>query len=266
MFYNELDLLKYRLFILDEYVDYFIIVESNYTFSGDSKPLYYFENKELFKNYNKKIIHIIVDLPYKKPNINYNLKQQWENEYFNRNQIVQGINKLDLLDEDVIITSDLDEIINPNILINLKNNKLEFDKNRLNRLALDMYYYNLNTLLGKSSWHGIKLLTFETYKKINLSFQDMRTYEFTHNVPIIPDGGWHLSYFGDVEFIKNKLKHFAHQEFNNAKYVNNEFIIEHIKNKKNLFDENARIIYIPISENTNLPPLYDIYLKKYYIE
>ena len=38
IFYNELDLLYYRLSILDEYVDYFILVESKYTFSGDIKP------------------------------------------------------------------------------------------------------------------------------------------------------------------------------------------------------------------------------------
>jgi hypothetical protein len=101
---------------------------------------------------------------------------------------------------------------------------------------------------------------------MRLTFQDMRTYEFTHNVPIIPNGGWHLSYFGDIEFIKNKIINFAHQEFNNSKYVNDEFIKDHIKNNKSLFDENATIEYIPTSNNNNLPPEYDKYLKKYYIE
>jgi len=33
-FYNEIDLLYYRLSILYEHVDYFIIVEANQTFSG----------------------------------------------------------------------------------------------------------------------------------------------------------------------------------------------------------------------------------------
>ena len=32
IFYNELDLLNYRLSILNDYVDYFIIVESKYTY------------------------------------------------------------------------------------------------------------------------------------------------------------------------------------------------------------------------------------------
>ena len=34
IFYNEIDMLLYRLEILNEYVDYFILVESKYTFSG----------------------------------------------------------------------------------------------------------------------------------------------------------------------------------------------------------------------------------------
>jgi beta-1,4-mannosyl-glycoprotein beta-1,4-N-acetylglucosaminyltransferase len=245
IFYNELDLLTYRLSILNEYVDYFVLVESRYSFSGKIKELYYENNKNLFKEFNDKIIHIILDdIPYKFPNINYNDCQQWENEYFNRNQISLGIDKINLSDEDIIITSDLDEISNPNILIQLRNNTLNYDSNGLNRLALDMYYYNLNTLIGKNCWHGIKLLNFQTYKNMNLSFQDMRLYEHSHNVQIIPEGGWHLSYFGDVKFIKNKLQNFAHQEYNNNKYVNDEFIIDHIENKKYLFDESKIIEYI----------------------
>jgi beta-1,4-mannosyl-glycoprotein beta-1,4-N-acetylglucosaminyltransferase len=129
-----------------------------------------------------------------------------------------------------------------------------------------MYYYNLNTLIGRSSWHGIKLITFETYKKLGLTFQDMRTREFRHYVPIIPNGGWHLSYFGDVEFIKNKIRNFSHQEFNNSKYINDEFITSHIENKKNLFDENAKVEYVLTKDNNNLPPEFGKFLKKYYIE
>ena len=59
-FFNELDILDLRLNILDQYVDYFVLSESVLTFSGQSKPLYYEENKDLFKKFNHKIIHNIV--------------------------------------------------------------------------------------------------------------------------------------------------------------------------------------------------------------
>ena len=40
-FYNELDLLNYRLNILNEVVDYFIIVEATHTHIGNEKKLLY---------------------------------------------------------------------------------------------------------------------------------------------------------------------------------------------------------------------------------
>jgi beta-1,4-mannosyl-glycoprotein beta-1,4-N-acetylglucosaminyltransferase len=81
IFYNEIDLLTYRLNILNDIVDKFVIVESTYTFSGKEKKLYFNENKHLFEKFNEKIIHIIVDnIPFKYPNINYKNKEQWVNE------------------------------------------------------------------------------------------------------------------------------------------------------------------------------------------
>jgi beta-1,4-mannosyl-glycoprotein beta-1,4-N-acetylglucosaminyltransferase len=271
IFYNEIDLLYYRLSILDEYVDKFILVESTHTFTGDEKPLFYLENKAKFNKFNDKIIHIIVtDFPYKKPNINYESQQQWENEYYQRNCIKRGLDQLInenyLNDEDIILTSDVDEIPNPNILINAKNNTLNFDNTTLNRLALDMYYYNLYYRIGEgSNWHGVKLFTYNAYKKINLTFQQMRIWEWSNYVPIINDGGWHLSYFGDINFIIKKIVSYSHQEYNNENYLEKNQLIEKIKNGINLLN-NTSLVYIPIEDNTNLPYKYDVYLTPFYIK
>ena len=69
-FYNELEMLYYRLSLLNDYVDHFVLVESNQTFAGNTKRLFYNENKHLFEKYNHKIIHVTVDLPFIYPNIN----------------------------------------------------------------------------------------------------------------------------------------------------------------------------------------------------
>ena len=58
IFYNELDLLTYRLNLLNNIVDYFIIVESTHTFIGKEKICFFSENKHLFENFTNKIIHI----------------------------------------------------------------------------------------------------------------------------------------------------------------------------------------------------------------
>ena len=271
IFYNEIDLLYYRLSIMDKYVDKFILVESTHTFTGQKKPLFYLENKNNFDKFNDKILHIIVnDMPYKYPNINYNLNHQWENEYYQRNCIKKGIDTLInenyLNDEDIILTSDVDEIPNPNILINAKNNTLEYNRDKLNRLALDMYYYNLYYRIGEgSNWHGIKLFTFKAYKNINLTFQQMRIWEHSNNVPVVNNGGWHLSYFGDINFIINKIGSYSHQEYNNENYLDKNTLIYKIKNGINLLN-NTSLLYIPIEENKNLPYKYDIYLLKFYVQ
>ena len=50
-FFNELDLLELRLNYLDSVVDYFVIVESNISHSGEYKSLTYLENKERFSKF-----------------------------------------------------------------------------------------------------------------------------------------------------------------------------------------------------------------------
>jgi beta-1,4-mannosyl-glycoprotein beta-1,4-N-acetylglucosaminyltransferase len=272
IFYNELDLLFYRLSILDQYVDYFILVESTHTFTGIEKPLFYNENKERFHSFNDKIIHIVVDdFPYKLPNINLKLNNQWINEYHQRNCIKRGMDKIVHLlnDDDIIITSDVDEIPNPNILSGAINKTLAYNFETLNRLELDMYYYNLNYRVGEgNSWHGVKLITVYACKKLKLTFQQMRTLEWNHFVPIIKNGGWHLTYFGDIDYIINKINSFSHHEYNNEKYIDRKTLEMKIKNGINFLnmDDNAKLVFIPINENKNLPYKYDTYLSKYYIE
>ena len=262
IFYNEIELLKYRLSILNEFVDTVVLVESTHTFTGLEKPLYYEKNKELFAEFNHKIIHVVVsDFPYQSF---VNSGAQWNNESFQRNCIERGINKLNLNDDDIIVTSDLDEIINPDILKKALNSTLEYDRNGLNKCALDMYYYNLNTRTGKGNWHGVKLFTYNAYKRQNLSFQDMRNWEHSHHVNMIPNGGWHLSYFGNEQFIKNKILNFSHQELITPRVIDEYMIKSHINNSTDIYNRQVSYERISIKDNDNLPPKYDIYLKDYY--
>jgi len=129
IFYNELDLLTYRLNILDDIVDYFVIVESTHTFTGKEKQLYFNENKHKFERFNEKIIHIVVDdFPFRNPNGN----EVWANEYFQRNAISRGLERIHNLDmDDIIIIADLDEIPAPKILSDIKTSNLTVSVNIL---------------------------------------------------------------------------------------------------------------------------------------
>jgi beta-1,4-mannosyl-glycoprotein beta-1,4-N-acetylglucosaminyltransferase len=248
IFYNELDLLQYRLNVLNDVIDYFVIVESRHTFVGKEKPLYFNENKHLFEKYNNKIIHIIVDLPYKCTNVP---SEVWENEFFQRNAISQGIESLEskIIPKDIIIT-DVDEIPDPNILSQMKMIP-EID---IYSFAMDFYYYNLNTKFG-CFWTFPKILSYKKYleyKESNITCNDIRRM----NCNCIK-GGWHLSYFGDASFIKNKIENFSHQEYNTDEYTDLSKIEKRIENCKDLYDRDSNITHISIKDNTYLPPQYE---------
>jgi beta-1,4-mannosyl-glycoprotein beta-1,4-N-acetylglucosaminyltransferase len=248
IFYNELEILYYRLHLLGPLVDHFIIVESRFTFSGKPKSLYYDSYKNKFP-YQEKIIHIILDtLPSMSPNINK--KMVWKNEYYQRNAIDKGIQQLNLENNDVILVSDVDEIPNPTILQSIKNKDLII--NALYSLNQDMYYYNLTCKINQS-WTLPKIFDFNSYKNILKSTpQSCRNHQICRN---LNNGGWHLSYFGNVEFIQNKLNNFSHQEYNNEKINNQHNIQNAIDNNKDLLQRNnIRIQKIELNDNTNLPP------------
>jgi len=256
-FYNEIDLLIYRLNILYNIVDYFIIVEATHTHVGKEKKLYFEENKHLFNNFKDKIIHIIVDdFPFK-GDININNSEQWVNENFQRDCISRGLLQIqNFNDDDIIIITDLDEIPDPNTLNNIKNKNILVD---INSLELDVYYYNLNTIF-KYKWHLSKIICYKKYIELNISCNSIRGL----NAPRIQKGGWHLSYFGDSSFIQNKIKNFSHQEYNNDYYTNLSDIEYKIKNNKDLYNRNEPIEKIEIENNNYLPIEYDKYLTKFY--
>jgi beta-1,4-mannosyl-glycoprotein beta-1,4-N-acetylglucosaminyltransferase len=127
-----------RLNILNDVVDYFVLVEATHTHIGKEKPLFYQENKHLFEKFNDKIIHVVVDdFSYKYPNINIENEEQWINERYQRDCISRGLNKLSLQNNDVITITDLDEIPNPKLLKKIKNTEIKVD---INIIEMDLYH------------------------------------------------------------------------------------------------------------------------------
>ena len=255
-----MELLTYRLNLLYTIVDFFVIVESTHTHTGKEKPLFFNENKNVFANFKDKIIHIIVDdFPHKYPSINISNDDQWKNEGFQRNAISRGIDSIkNISDLDIITICDLDEIPDLATLNKIKSGNIVID---INSLQMDMYYYNLTTKY-KNKWVSSKIFSYRKYKELNMSCNQIRSL----NCSDLPNGGWHLSYFGDPSFIKNKIENFGHQEYNNNNYTDLAKIKDRIKNHTDLYDRtNEEFLKIEIKDNNYLPPNYDIYLSKHFI-
>ncbi len=141
-FFNELDILEIRLNELYDSVDYFVLVEASKTQSLIDKPFYFEQNKERYSKFLNKIIHVkIEDCPKN--------SHTWEMENFQRNSILLGLGKIkDLNDQDIIIISDLDEVVSSNSIASIKSQNLN-----VGAIALDffVYFFNLKT---NRTWIG----------------------------------------------------------------------------------------------------------------
>jgi beta-1,4-mannosyl-glycoprotein beta-1,4-N-acetylglucosaminyltransferase len=244
MFFNELDLLDIRLTMLYPYVDYFVISECDYTFSGVKKPFYFEENKGLFSKFLDKIIHVknldtnnidILNNVYENKQKNvydkiieyFNVaknsadtdygKPQWCKEFLHREYVSLGLANCD--DDDIIIFSDLDEIPKPEIIKHI--NGLDVKNNKY-CLYSDNHNYFINNL-ASINWMG-SIITNYGDLKIN-SLNNLR--KIRANNVMLENSGWHLSFMGGQERIKHKLESYGHQEFNN------DYIKSDIENKIN---------------------------------
>ena len=219
-FYNELDLLELRMNILGDTVDYFVINEATITFTGKKKPLYFAENKERFKKWEDKIIHHVLD------DNNETLEKYWKDVPYHRSMMEDDIYKLPLhyqracfhkdsaiyalldhaQDDDIILTSDADEIANPEAIKAIDE---WFDPSNHYVLKGPVYYYYLN-LLCEKEWMGTRVSTMKMLKtmsvdKLRQSHQDAWKVE---------DGSWHWSFFGDADTVRAKMDAYEHQENN----------------------------------------------------
>jgi beta-1,4-mannosyl-glycoprotein beta-1,4-N-acetylglucosaminyltransferase len=232
LFFNELDLLDIRLTMLYPHVDYFVISECDYTFSGKEKPFYFEDNKEKFAKFSDKIIHIKhyktnehndlsnfyggnKKIVFDKLIKNYNLikntpetdngKPHWCREYLQREYVGLGLSECN--DDDIIIFSDLDEMPRPEIITDIS--KLNFKDNKYFLYSAGLQYYINN--LSNTNWLGSVIASYGKIKDSSLN--NLRKHR--GNYTPIENGGWHLSFMGGVERIKMKLDSYGHQEYNN---------------------------------------------------
>ena len=258
IFFNELDLLEMRLNILNDVVDHFVITESPFTVSGNEKPLYYQENKDRFGKFNDKIVHYVTEEiptdfshlrektkfhaaykdpdPYGTPMID--LPVRYKRAIFNRNNSAFGIEKAGATDDDLIITSDADEIINPYVLEDLS----WFDPQYHYVTHCRAFYYKLN-LLYQDVWEGSRLCTWKHLKNTTVD-QHRHDHPKAHK---IEDGGWHFSFFGNAEDFKLKLASYEHTENNNEQVTSNA--AEKIEQGLDPLGRKNKLVTVPLDDS-----------------
>jgi beta-1,4-mannosyl-glycoprotein beta-1,4-N-acetylglucosaminyltransferase len=241
--------LDLRLNILDPYVDYFVIVESNFTHKGDKRELKF--NHEKFNKFKKKIIYLIYDEkpkeiePINDEDSEYELSRKFilnaaYRENGQRNFITRGLSNAE--DDDLILVSDVDEIPN------LENIDLKKINQRIILFKQNMFYYKFNLKLPNLEWYGTKGCKkkylkspqwLRNIKDKKYPFYRVDTY-FSEkkyiNLRFINNGGWHFSNIKTANEIRYKLKSYLHhREFDVNPMTANE-IENIIENKQAIYD------------------------------
>jgi beta-1,4-mannosyl-glycoprotein beta-1,4-N-acetylglucosaminyltransferase len=249
IFFNELDLLEIRLNVLNDVVDYFILVEASVTHQGTPKPFIFEENKDKFTKFLDKIIYIkVTNIPNSfttLPEINpINFEEQCFVNIFNDISKTSLFNRFDsnqmgfgrdffqkecvklgmknAQDNDILISSDIDEIPNPEYISRLEE---FFESDQLYTFNQTHYCYYLNMIHYShidntrhnreinTNWKGSRMGTWGLLK--NYSLNELRAQD---NNDII-DSGWHFSWMGGIDRVKNKLKSYSHQENNQTHII-----------------------------------------------
>jgi hypothetical protein len=250
IFFNELELLELRLHELAGVVDKFVLVEATRTFTNKPKPLFFQENQDRFREFKDKIIHVIVeDSP--------DITDAWAVEYFQRDCISRGLRHC--RPEDWILVSDVDEIpraatvkqvseehpLQTGFWVDKVGRSLlrlfsawKFSRGRVRRnhpfvfkLQQRNYRHFINCLTVAppllAEWYGTRMLCHRDFTTAQI---------IRHSgYKIIKNGGWHFTSMGGVERIQEKIRSFAHQEFNLPEFMNGDRLAEALALGKSLF-------------------------------
>ena len=253
-FNNELDVLEIRLNILNDYVDYFVIIEATETFSGYSKPLYYELNKNRFSKFSDKIIHyVITDTPENFNDMNCdqvilemasnspNVTREhlcWLKEFYQKESIKKAL--IGLNDDDICYISDLDEIWNYDLNISVGDNDII-------KPMINLCYINFINVMTSEKW------TIETnpftgpivtkYSNIkNECLNHLRTMSFMKDkYKYIENGGWHFNAIGGIE---KKIEDFKHPVYSysymrsreQGSFLNEEMLPLYLKENKDKYN------------------------------
>ena len=249
MYFDEEIVLDIRLNTLDEFVDYFVIVESKFTHKGGRRDLKF--NISKFEKFKDKIIYLIYDnqpeeieIIKSEDSANEKSKKYIFNAAYRengqRNHITKGL--VDAKEEDIILISDVDEI--PNL------SGINFSKinEKIVLFKQDMFYYKFNLYLPNLIWTGTKackkknLISPQWLRNIKdrkYSFFRIDTFfsktKFT-SIKIISDGGWHFSNIKTPKEIEFKLKSYLHHREFDENPLSVDQIDKIIKNKLAIYD------------------------------
>jgi len=255
---TELDWLEIRLHTLADYVDYFVILVSSTTSTGNAKPLYLKDHWDSVKDFHHKIIYRVVEDMVHSQRI-------WDHEDFFRDALFSSV--FPTLENtvaqarfgDVLVVSDMDEILRPETLLLLRYCHIPA---RLT-FRTHFYYYSFQWLHQGPQWSHPDATVFRgpaTVKPNDLR-QGLLEGRWTISAAIrrwwdrgtLWNAGWHCSScFDTVSETITKMNSFSHQGWNTAENRNRSTLVSRVQAGKDLFGR-ADQSYSRVEANADIP-------------
>lgn len=196
IFSNEVDMLEIRYRELFPYVHKFVILESNTTFTGIRKPLYFLENLQRFEFASSKIVY---------DSLPGDSSPRWHKDPFRfearqRSAADALLRRSGITPGDVVIMADTDEIPSPQTL-----QLLQWCDGMppLMHLELREYLYSFEFPVGFGSWRA----TAQVYRP-ETRYKHSRLTDL-----ILADAGWHCSFcFRRIEEFVFKMTAYSHAD------------------------------------------------------
>jgi beta-1,4-mannosyl-glycoprotein beta-1,4-N-acetylglucosaminyltransferase len=237
IFNHEVELLEIRFNILNDYVDKFIITEGDTTFSGNLKESHFLKNKDKFLKWQDKIVLNSITIP-------SNLENPWDREIYSRNSVMN----LDLFqNDDVLLTSDGDEIPNPEVIKYVE----DWISNGTHFTFQQNGYHGYLNNLYTDMWFGTRAASYEYMKNTTVdNIRESTEDESKITGSIITNGGWHFSYCGDEEHIKQKINSFCDRHYDVPEITN--FVFDNLKHGKDVLNR-SHIKYRKVKVDESFP-------------
>jgi beta-1,4-mannosyl-glycoprotein beta-1,4-N-acetylglucosaminyltransferase len=242
LFNGEIDLLLFRLHELQDITTHHVIVECAWSFTKRWLGLTLPQHLERLQPFLSKIHYLpILTYPHTLPDDN------WKRERYVRNYASKYL-KDNFSAADVVIVADLDEVPRPIALAEyLHKHK---GPQPPTALEMDFYYYNFQWQ-KTSKWPKAYLVSIAQLP------DDLDATRLAPKTLLIPNAGWHMSYFLTVEQIQAKLQNFAHSEYSGPQYTNSASVSQAIKQGTDLFHRGYSERLVPRAVSALLPEYLD---------
>lgn len=212
-FYNEFEQLRLRIACLEDLVDRFVVIEAHQTHSGKPKPLYLAASGAADLLQHPKLTVRAVDLP-----VGYS---DWAREQAQREGIGGALRELGAKADDVVLVSDVDEIPGRAAILRATQFLAAAAQRTILVFEQRMFYFRLNYELvwsRKLPWLGTAAalyghaLTINGLRTTGRNIRGRHGQGFDRGAKVfqVPEGGWHFSYLGGDEALRDKLA--AHEE------------------------------------------------------